>query len=72
MRAQAVYDLPALAADMGMSTERAARWLVRQGVPVQSHGFGATRTVLLSDIRTAFPGLYASLEEAAHIRATRR
>lgn len=67
VKAQAVYDLPDLAAKMGMTTKRARRYLERQGVRIVLSGPGAVATVLLSDIRTAFPDLYASLEEAAHL-----
>jgi len=67
LKAQAVYDLPDLAAKMGMTTKRAARYLEKQGVPVKSSGKGAHRTVLLSDLRESFPEVYASLEEAAHL-----
>lgn len=65
---QAVYDLPDLAARMGMSTWRAKRYLVARGVPVRSSGRGAPRTVLLVDLRESFPELYGSLEEAIHLR----
>ena len=71
VKAQAVYDLHELAERMGMSTQRARRYLEKQGVPVARGGKGTLMTVLLSDLRTAFPGLYASLEEAAHIRGAR-
>jgi len=67
MKAQAVYDLPDLAAKMGMSVERAVRYLSKQGVPISTSGKGSPRTVLLSDLRSSFPELYASLEEAAHL-----
>lgn len=65
---QAVYDLPDLAAKMGMTVYRAARYLERNGVPVKSNGQGSAQTVLLSDLRAAFPELYASFEEAAHLK----
>lgn len=65
---QAVYDLPDLAAKMGMSTRRAKRYLTKLGVRVICVGSGSTSTVLLSDLREAFPELYGSLEEAAHLR----
>ena len=67
MKAQAVYDLHELAAQMGMTTQRARRYLEKQGVPVTRGGKGTPMTVLLSDLRSSFPELYASLEEAAHL-----
>ena len=67
VKAQAVYDLPDLAAKMGMSTRRAKRYLEKQGVRVTPGGQGTPQTILLSDIRVSFPDLYASLEEAAHL-----
>ena len=68
VKAQAVYDLPDLAAKMGMSTRRAKRYLTKAGVTVTCHGERCTSTVLLSDLRESFPSLYSSLEEAAHLR----
>lgn len=65
---QAVYGLPELAAKMGMSTRRAKRYLEKMGVKITCPGKRYTSTVLLSDIRSAFPDLYASLEEVAHLR----
>lgn len=53
---------------MGMTVYRAARYLERNGVPVKSNGQGSAQTVLLSDLRAAFPELYASFEEAAHLK----
>lgn len=67
MKAQAVYDLPDLAAKMGMTAKRAKRYLTKMGVKVTCPGERSKSTVLLSDIREAFPDLYASLEEAAHL-----
>lgn len=67
MKAQAVYDLPDLAAKMGMSVDRACRYLEKKGVPIHSGGRGTPRTVLLCDLRECFPDAYASLEEAAHL-----
>lgn len=71
MEAQAVYDLPDLAAKMGMSPRRAKRYLEKSGVRVTPGGRGTPQTILLCDIRESFPDLYTSLEEAAHIRGTR-
>lgn len=72
MKAQAVYDLPDLAAKMGMTTKRAKRYLTKMGVKVTCPGERSTSTVLLSDIRESFPDLYSSLEEAAHLRSLGR
>lgn len=72
MEPQAVYDLPDLAAKMGMTTRRAKRYLTKMGVTVTCPGERSTSTVLLSDLRSVFPALYASLEEAAHLRSIAR
>lgn len=69
MIVKAVYDLPDLAAKMGMSNQRARRYLERQGVRVTRGGKGTITTVLLSELREAFPELYRSLEESAHLQS---
>lgn len=67
MKAQGSYDIPTIAARLGMSNYRAAHFLERNGVKVYAGGKGCPRTILLSDLRAAFPDLYASLEELAHL-----
>lgn len=62
---KAVYTVPELGRMMGMHRNRVARMIRRLGIPVQP---GRPGLVLLADIKTLAPTIWASLEEAAHLR----
>lgn len=67
-----VLDIRTLAKAMQMTPYRAVRYLETSGVPVKRQGRGSPRTVLLIDLRLAFPQLFQSIEEAAHLGRARR
>lgn len=70
LEVKAVYTVPELGALMGgMCRHRVARMLRRMGVPVLA---GRPRLVLIADLKALAPAIWASLEEAAHLRALGR